>query len=83
MRTKAVRVLLLVIAAYVLSYVIAFARREPAANLAYFCYARPSASESVERTIYRFYWPVYKLHRLLGAQRHNYDRPEPVDNPLG
>lgn len=82
-RTKAPRLLALAAAVYVLTYALAYAQRKPAGNLAYFCYTGPAFSEHVEHALYRIYWPVYKLHRALGAWRHNGDRDPPFEAPLG
>lgn len=65
---------------YVASYGYLYANSCPAANLMYFCYVKGGAeTERQERILYYFYYPAYKVHRLLGGARHNYDRPRPVD----
>ena len=81
MRTKVVRLQILVLAAYTGTYAIAYACRQPAANLAYFAYTEAPISESLEKGLWCFYWPVYKTHKFLGAQRHTYDRDPTVDYP--
>jgi hypothetical protein len=61
--------------AYVGSYGYFYAGRGPAANLGYWVYLRGGdVTEKAEWTLYYLYYPVYKMHRLCGAGRHNYDR---------
>lgn len=63
---------------YVGSYTALYANRCPAANMMYFAYLKGGTeTEGEEDVLYRFYYPVYKLHYLLGGQKHNYDRPKP------
>jgi hypothetical protein len=57
------------------SYAWFYAGRVPAGNLAYFCYLRGGdATEKAEWTLYYLYYPAYKMHRLFGAGRHDFDR---------
>jgi hypothetical protein len=61
---------------YVSTYAVLYANRGPAANLGYFVYTHGGVEkEGQERILFRFYYPVYKVHRLFGIGRHNYDRP--------
>jgi hypothetical protein len=47
----------------------------PAGNLAYWVYLRGgNETERDEWSFYYFYYPIYKIHRVVGAGRHNYDR---------
>lgn len=65
---------------YVASYALSYANRSPAANLMYFAYLKGGNEiENREYVLCYFYYPVYKLHYLCGGQKHNYDRPKPVD----
>lgn len=64
---------------YIASYAVAYGTRGPAANMAYFVYFSRAVdydSPKIEKSLYRFYYPIYKLHLLFGAHRHSYDRPE-------
>lgn len=66
---------------YVAAYVIWY-RNKPvagAANGLYFVYFDSGAFSAYERPVYYFFWPVYRLRCALGGQRHNLDRPPPVD----
>jgi len=66
-------VLLLVL--YVGSYAAFYIHRTHAANLAYWVYLRGgNETEREELALYYFYYPIYKIHRVFGAGRHNYDR---------
>jgi hypothetical protein len=60
---------------YVSSYYAFYVHRRPAGNLAYWVYL-PGGNETEreEWALYYFYYPVYKIHRILGAGRHDYDR---------
>ena len=65
---------------YVTSYAYLYRNSCPAANLMYFCYVKGGEeTEGQERALYYFYYPVYKIHTLLGSAKHNYDRPKPVE----
>jgi hypothetical protein len=60
---------------YIGSYFAFYVHRRPAGNLAYWVYLRGgNETEREERALYYFYYPLYKIHRVLGAGRHNYDR---------
>ena len=59
---------------YVGSYAVFYTHARPAANLAYWVYLPGEATQSEESVIYDFYYPIYKIHRMLGGPRHNYDR---------
>src|ERR1700722_7016001 len=61
------------VALYVGSYAAFYMHRAPAGNLAYWVYLRNS-TEREELALYYFYYPVYKIHRVFGVGRHNYDR---------
>jgi len=75
-------VVIALLALYVAAYAYCYSQRGPAANLAYFVYfPDESISESVEEAAYYFFLPVYEVHRLFGADRHNYDRPPLVFPP--
>jgi hypothetical protein len=63
------------VALYVGSYAAFYVHRAPAANLAYWVYLHgDNATEREELAVYYFYYPIYKIHRIFGADRHNYDR---------
>lgn len=65
----------LLIFLYVGSYAAFYIHRTHAANLAYWVYLRGgNATEREELALYYFYYPIYKIHRVLGAGRHDYDR---------
>lgn len=65
----------LLIFLYVGSYAAFYIHRTHAANLAYWVYLRGgNATEREELALYYFYYPIYKIHRVFGAGRHNYDR---------
>ena len=65
----------ILLALYIGSYAALYRSRIPAANLAYWVYLRGgNETESQEWLLYYFYYPVYKVHRIFGAGRHNYDR---------
>jgi hypothetical protein len=61
---------------YVGSYTAFYLRGIPAGNLAYWVYLRGGGEkiQSEEWALYYFYYPIYKIHRVFGAGRHNYDR---------
>jgi hypothetical protein len=60
---------------YVGSYAAFYIHRTHAANLAYWVYLRGgNATEREELALYYFYYPIYKIHRIFGAGRHDYDR---------
>lgn len=82
-RSKFWRVTTVALLLYAGSYIFAYAFRphDAVANGAYFAYTKLPAAASVERALYYFYWPIYKVHRVFGAQRHNFDRDPPVDDP--
>ena len=49
-------------------------------NLAYFVYLKGGVeSDKSEYLLYDFYFPAYKLQHFLTGERHNYDRPIPID----
>ena len=81
MRSRLGLVLITIVLIYVMSYGVAYSCRPRggAANLPYFSYTRPPLSDKVESLIYHFYFPIYKAHRLIGAQRHFMDRRAPAD----
>jgi hypothetical protein len=57
------------------SYAVFYAYRIPAGNLAYWVYLRGgNETEREEWALYYFYYPIYKIHRIFGAGRHDYDR---------
>jgi hypothetical protein len=63
------------IALYVGSYAAFYIHRNHAANLAYWVYLHGgNETEREEWALYYFYYPVYKIHWVFGAGRHNYDR---------
>ncbi len=65
----------------VAAYSVAYSRRVPAANLAYFAYT-DHAPSFVERTMLYGFYPVYYIHsRVFSGQKHVWDRPRPVDVP--
>ena len=66
---------LILIFLYVGSYAAFYIYRKPAGNLAYWVYL-PGGNETEheEDALYHFYYPIYKIHRVLGAGRHDYDR---------
>jgi hypothetical protein len=59
------------------SYALLYSHRSPAANLSYFVYFKGGTHTDLERAGYYLYYPIYRTHRLFGATRHNYDRPQP------
>ena len=60
---------------YIGSYAAFYLRGIPAGNLAYWVYLRGgNETEREECALYYFYYPIYKIHRVFGAGRHNYDR---------
>ncbi|MGH7942501.1 MAG: hypothetical protein ACREE6_00060 [Limisphaerales bacterium] len=60
---------------YVGSYAAFYLRGIPAGNLAYWVYLRGgNETEREEWALYYFYYPIYKIHRVFGAGRHDYDR---------
>ena len=60
---------------YVGSYTAFYLRGVPAGKLAYWVYLRGgNETEREEWALYYFYYPIYKIHRVFGAGRHNYDR---------
>ncbi len=71
------------LAVYIASYGWFFSHRGPAANLAYFAYF-PDATAvpaGAEEAAYYGFFPVYKMHRLLGGPPHNFDRGTPAAPP--
>lgn len=71
------------LALYIGGYAMLYAHRSPAANLMYFVYSKDGSFwASHEEAIYRFYYPLYRVHHLLGGMRHNFDRPELVIDDL-
>jgi hypothetical protein len=58
------------------AYLYSFRPLGAAANLAYFLYLRGPNSDSYEKCLYYFYYPIYKVHRCFGGQRHNLDRSQ-------
>jgi hypothetical protein len=70
----------IILAGYVGLYTIAYSMRPKfaAANLAYFVYTG-SLNDAVEKTVYYFFWPSYKFHRLMGGQCHNLDRTKTIN----
>jgi hypothetical protein len=75
------KIILAILLLYVVSYGAMYSLRPKggSANLAYFAYTGPSFSDTAEHCVYYFYFPIYKIHRLLGGQCHTYDRGAPVD----
>jgi hypothetical protein len=68
---------------YVGSYCAFYAHRVPAGNLAYWVYLHGgNETEHEERALYYFYYPIYKIHRVLGAGRHDYDRGVTLNDGL-
>ena len=64
----------LLILLYVGSYAVFYKNAVPAGNLAYWVYLRGgNETEREEWALYYFYYPIYKIHRVFGAGRHNYD----------
>lgn len=67
---------ILLLLLYVCSYAAFFCTRVPAGNLAYWVYLH-GGGEKVQReewALYYLYYPPYKVCRIFGAGRHNYDR---------
>jgi hypothetical protein len=60
---------------YLCVYGAAYTMKSPAANMGYFVYA----GTGMEKPLYYFLYPAYRLHRALGGVRHNLDR-EPVED---
>jgi hypothetical protein len=73
---KAIGIIIALLIFYVGSYAGFYVNARPAANLAYFVYLKGGVEvEGREKVLYYFYYPAYKVHRLFGVGRHNYDRP--------
>ncbi len=64
---------------YVFVYGALYHVRTPAANLAYWVYSERAPAWAEECVYYAFYPPYFLHQRVVGAGRHNYDRPEPRD----
>ena len=80
---KVSRVFCILTSVYVGCYAVAYSRRKPAANLAYWGYTTPEeAPEWVERSLYAGFYPIYALHKhTVSIAKHTWDRPPPVDDP--
>jgi len=75
-------ILLCAICAYADTYAVLYARRGPAANLAFWVYTEYGPNWAEKSLFYGFY-PVYFVHtRALDGARHNWDRRDRVC-PLG
>ena len=78
-RSRALSAVALAGAAYALGYAVAYAGREPAANMAYWVYG-----DDWDRPARVFFHPAYLVHRhLLGGHRHTNDRPEFDQRSIG
>ncbi len=68
--------MVVIIVAYFLSYVASLYFREPAANLNYFYYG---LTETADRQVYLFFYPLYRLHKALQLPEfipYYQDRPD-------
>ena len=62
---------------YAIKYGVLYHLRCPATNLSYWAYSERT-EDWAEKCLYYGFYPAYFVHqRVLGGQRHNYDRPEP------
>ena len=59
---------------YLMAYALLYDFRSSAANMSYWVYSE-RAPEWAETCLYYGFYPAYFSHqRMLGGQRHNYDR---------
>jgi hypothetical protein len=74
---KSIFIGVIIILLYTIAYTISYANRAPAANMAYWMYTSSGDSIMSENIKYYFFYPAYKIHRILpiiNAGRHNWDR---------
>jgi hypothetical protein len=75
-------VISLSLAVYISSYGVLYLQRKPAGNMFYFQYL-DSGPAAAERVISWVFYPVSWIHtRVFSGQKHVWDRPAPVDDPL-
>lgn len=72
----------LLLLAYSSAFGIAYARRAPSANMAYWMYTPQEGSVMLERIQFYGFFPLYRLFRTY-IGRHNWDRRQMKDSRWG